>query len=558
MKLQYLELIGQYKGLSDQLFDLEHAPGNMLALIGLNGSGKSQFMELVAEIFAYLEREKRPDFRVRSTLGFHFRIAYTCKDAHPKMDRLYVVESLPGRALRASVGWNEKNLTDRLPLARQLVVDRHCDLMDVPLPRVVGYASGLNENLQRPFMRNAVQYFDVMVVRARRRQELSLPQVDERIAININQRYRQNYPELFGALTDLDSENPLNTEERDTPLPSTVFLDYDCTNLVVACLGLLDNEERNALWPEVPFRHPCQTTLNYDLRKAPVEEDSIRDIQQLVRALGGEALRPRAPRTSDQNLERYGLDYLHADIHIDFTDVNVVSRLKDTYQSPSNLFWKLYKLQLLGVKEWASDVKRNLRKDSFQGHVKKPLKGRLPLSVLDLKISDGRRIASIDDLSDGEAQLLHTLGAVRIFGDTETLFIFDEPETHLNPSWRTRYQLDFDRASCGLDSSQALISSHSPFLISSLSRDAVLHFQKINGTTVMTPPETETFGASFEVLIKKFFGLQSAISQTAIDEIRKHLADNTLNQTQKRSWVDRHVGESMERIYLLRRLEDQC
>jgi hypothetical protein len=37
-----------------------------------------------------------------------------------------------------------------------------CALDELMLPRVIGYASELNENLQRPFMRNAVQYFDVM------------------------------------------------------------------------------------------------------------------------------------------------------------------------------------------------------------------------------------------------------------------------------------------------------------------------------------------------------------------------------------------------------------
>lgn len=556
MRLLCLELIGQYKGLSNQVFDLENSPGNVQVLIGLNGSGKSQFMELVAEIFAFLEREVRADFRVRSALGFHFRIAFLTEEESEGEIKSYLVESLPDEELRASfVRMGKSASKNNVEPPDGSTLQAYCDLRSVPLPHVVGYASGMNENLQRPFMRNALQYFDVMTVRAKRRDELSHPDIDVDMVASINRRYRKNHPDIFGSLEKLDPNNPLQTDERDTPLPASVFLDYDCTNLVVVCLGMLERDERDKLWPDISFRHPLRAAIRYDLRNAPVEEDSIRDIQQLIRALGADAVSPRVRRASDQELERYELEYLCADISIDFSNANILALLRETYHRPVNLFWKLYKLQLLGVKTWSAEVKKSLRKDSFQGHVRKPLKGKIPLAVLNVEMSDGLHLASIDDLSDGEAQLLHTLGAVRLFGDTETLFIFDEPETHLNPNWRTRYHLDFDRASQGFGSSQALISSHSPFLISSLKRDAVLHFQKMDGITSMSRPESETFGASFEVLIKRFFGLQSAISQTAIEEIRRQLADDQLNQEEKRAWVDENVGESMERVYLLKRLE---
>ena len=72
----------------------------------------------------------------------------------------------------------------------------------------------------------------------------------------------------------------------------------------------------------------------------------------------------------------------------------------------------------------------------------------------------------------------------------------------------------------------------------------------------MASPPSETFGASFEVLIKKFFGLRSAISQTAVDEIRRHLNDNGMDNAHKRQWIEEQLGESMERAYLLKRLEN--
>lgn len=227
----------------------------------------------------------------------------------------------------------------------------------------------------------------------------------------------------------------------------------------------------------------------------------------------------------------------------------------DNARGPSQWFSALYKLQLLGVEEWSGAVKRGLRRDSFQGHVEKPLKGKLPLSVQELWMSDGQRTVAFDDLSDGEVQLLLTLGAVRLFGDDETLFLLDEPETHLNPSWRTRFHIDFEKANTPNGKAQALISSHSPFLVSSLPKEAIFHFQKNeNGVTDMGHPSAETFGASFDVLIKKHFGLRATISETAVQEIRQKLADTTQTTPQKVEWLESSLGESMERSYLINKL----
>lgn len=554
MRLLHFELIGQYKGLANQRFDFSDAPGRVIVLIGLNGSGKSQLMELIAEAFAYLERRKRADFRVRKNLKYQFNLTYEWSGNDREPLKRYTAQLEADQSILVSC-------STCIPAAiadenNQWSPKEGCLLADLPLPRLIGYASGLNENLQRSFMRNALQYFEVMRTRSRRRIELAQPTIDADHFEQINHKYRKRFPGIFGAPSANDIDDPLRTREADTLLPSSLFLDYDCTNLVVAALGLLSNAERDDLWPEIRLRHPRKVILQYDLRRAPVEQDSIEDLKQLVRAVGEDNIRGLSARTTDEQYDLYELNYLRAEITIDLMAPNVVGQLRETYLDPVRLFWKLYKLQLLGVGKWSSEICKSLRDDSLNGHVKKPLKGKLPLSVVELELSDGEHSASIDDLSDGEAQLLHTIGAVRLFGDVESLFIFDEPETHLNPSWRTRYHLGFEQAGRGLVTSQALISSHSPFLISSLRREAVYHFERINGQSIMASPPSETFGASFEVLIKKFFGLRSAISQTAVDEIRSHLNDVHMDNAHKRQWIEEQLGESMERAYLLKRLED--
>lgn len=549
MRLLSIELFGEYKGLRDQAFDFSATGGDVAVLIGTNGSGKSQVMELIAEVFAYLERRQRSDFRVREQLGFDFRVEYQLSPPLFQGARRYVVDSRDGvqvEVYEAVQDPAERLRTQVNPWRR---IPNPADLESVYLPRVIGYASGLSENLQRPFMRNALQFHDVIRVRSKRKEELAQPQVDERRTVEINRKYLNRYHGIFSA------EDPelFSLRESDTIAPKSVFLDYDCAALAIALLGMLPANERDAIWGEIPFRHPTLAKIRFDLRKQSTAVDNARDIQRLLDLAGPDRFRPLSPRTTEEQFDLFQLDHLAGEIELDFGDPQVRERMRDN-RSPSQWFAALHKLQLLGVGAWSSEVKKSLRQDSFLGHVKKPLKTKLPLSVHELWMSDGQRRVALDDLSDGEIQLLLTLGAVRLFGDEETLFLFDEPETHLNPSWRTRFHLDFERANQAHGSAQALVSSHSPFLVSSLPRQAIFHFKKFNQLTYMEPPDSETFGTSFDLLIKRHFDLKAAISETAIQEIRGKLADDSLSREQKLEWLETSVGDSLERSYLINKL----
>lgn len=555
MKLESIEIFGEYKGLRNQEFDFSSADGDVAVLIGANGSGKSQVMELIAEVFSYLERAKRDDFRVRGELGYHFRVSYLIASSRFEGLRRYVIDSRDGIQVVATTTTPDQTALGNTPTAEPWFPISHFTvLQEVFLPRIVGYASGLSENLQRPFMRNALQFHDVIRVRSALKEELGQADVDEEKTIAINSKYLGRYPGIFAADGDPQSPDLFQLREADTLVPRSLFLDYDCAALLIALLGMLPKTDRDSIWPEIPFRHPTKAIIRFDLRGLPTASDNAKDIQRLIEMAGPGKLTPLTAKTTPEQYDIVQLDYLAGEVELDFNFDRTLELIGAPPRDPSDWFFALYKLQLLGVKEWAGSIKIPLRRDSFQGHVEKPLKGKLPLSVQELWMSDGEKTVAFDDLSDGEVQLLLTLGAVRLFGDDETLFLYDEPETHLNPSWRTRFHLDFEKSNASLGSAQAFITSHSPFLVSSLSRKAVFLFKKLDGKTTMEEPPSETFGASFDVLIKKFFGLQSTISQTAIDEIRKQLAEEGLTKEQKRAWVDENVGESVERVYLLKKL----
>lgn len=184
MRLLSLELIGQYKGLKDQYFDFQNTEGNILALIGLNGSGKSQLLELIAEAFAYLERWQREDFVVRTPLPFEVSMAYAIKHQNQTEDVILV------------------NINKDEVKSYKLTNDgeRHLLLLEAPLPDfIVGYASGLNENLQRAFMKNSLQYFEIKRISAQR-QKLLTENIDEEQVSEINKKFLKKYPRIFDNL----------------------------------------------------------------------------------------------------------------------------------------------------------------------------------------------------------------------------------------------------------------------------------------------------------------------------------------------------------------------
>lgn len=555
MKLLSIELFGQYKGLKDQAFDFSTVQGDVAVIIGANGSGKSQVIELIAEAFAFLERRQRQDFRVRAPLGYDFRVTYEMASSRYEGLRRFAVDTRD--RLRIAVHQFADQPRDGVAQPAQgtwseITADGSWE--ELALPRVIGYASGMSENLQRAFMRNALQYFDVIRVRSNLKKELAQPNVAEQATLTINERFLRRNPGIFAAEGEDPESSLFRLRETDTAIPRNLFLDYDCAALLIALLGMLPHADRDAVWHEIPFRHPARVVLRYDLRGQATASDNARDIKRLIELAGPNRCTPISPRTSEPEYELLELDYLAGDIEIDFQDQEVIRRMSENFREPDRWFSALYKLQLLGVDEWPGTVKRALRRDNFQGHVEKPLKGKLPLSVQELWMSDGARTVAFDDLSDGEVQLLLTLGAVRLFGDDETLFLYDEPETHLNPNWRTRFHLDFEKANEANGKAQAIISSHSPFLVSSLPREAVFHFKKVDGVTDMTNPPGETFGASFDVLIKKHFNLHATISETAVQEIRERLANQQTTNREKLDWLEDSVGESMERSYLINKL----
>ena len=140
---------------------------------------------------------------------------------------------------------------------------------------------------------------------------------------------------------------------------------------------------------------------------------------------------------------------------------------------------------------------------------------------------DGK--VSFTQLSEGELQMLTVLGLMRITREDHCLFLLDEPDTHLNPIWKLRYFDDIegvlDRKSTNTLSgdlvlssstypvqSQVLITTHDPMMIGSLKREQVHILRRQADRTVVEIPDEHPQGMGVTGLLKsELFGLSSTL-----------------------------------------------
>lgn len=129
---------------------------------------------------------------------------------------------------------------------------------------------------------------------------------------------------------------------------------------------------------------------------------------------------------------------------------------------------------------------------------------------------DGSRVKFVQ-MSEGEQQLLTVLGLMLFTRNDESLYLLDEPDTHLNPIWTYEY-LSLLQDSIREDRGQLLVATHNPLMIGGLYREQVRRFTRESDESVATEPEYDPVGMSIEgVLRSELYGLRSTLSPTVLE-----------------------------------------
>lgn len=182
---------------------------------------------------------------------------------------------------------------------------------------------------------------------------------------------------------------------------------------------------------------------------------------------------------------------------------------------------------------------------------------------------------SFSDLSDGERQLLMVLGLIRVSRGKEALFLLDEPDTHLNPAWQLTY-LDLIRewtevATKGEeDKCQIIMTSHNPLTIAALTKKEVrVMSADEDGNISVRPPNIDPRGLGFSGVLTDIFGLPSSLDKPTQETIdrrnelakKEELSPALMKEFTKINDELRHLGflyEERDKLYgeFLRQLDN--
>lgn len=170
---------------------------------------------------------------------------------------------------------------------------------------------------------------------------------------------------------------------------------------------------------------------------------------------------------------------------------------------------------------------------------------------------------SLKELSDGEHQLLHSLGLCLLFRNTNSLFLLDEPETHFNPDWRANFITRLRQCLPGTGNvgQEMLITTHAPFLISDSKPEKVLVFakDKDSGAVSISHPDYNTLGASINKITMNTFGKRETIggyAQALLDALRARFAQGVDDKELLITEIHQQLGDSVEKVLLIKAILD--
>lgn len=167
-------------------------------------------------------------------------------------------------------------------------------------------------------------------------------------------------------------------------------------------------------------------------------------------------------------------------------------------------------------------------------------------------------------LSDGEQQFIHTMAICLLLKDSESLILLDEPETHFNPGWRSRFISILNETLQNACSDkyanfkkEVVITSHSPFIISDcLSENVIIMDKNDKGEACAATAAQKgisTYGTSISLLMSQIFNNTTSIGKLAEKSMKEVMErGGTKDEIKKR--LNERFGDSVEKLLAIESL----
>ncbi len=524
---------------------------------GLNGSGKSNVLEALANIFYHLEvcvarylpqsiqnpqnfirTECTPDaFTLEYLIGQHNRKYYTLY----YFDKVTIVkeEGREPQMFIQSFPFDESVERREVSLVPSKNKESAAEGKTYLPAHIIGYSSGENEILSLPFIKSRLIHLDEYL-----------------------QAVRDQYNEYR------EAENSL------------IYIDNNMSQAVLLTCLLFEDDDTLA-----PLRAVDNTGI-LGLRSFRMSihlhdfefKDSKGNTQKLPII---DFLDHRELDNLKKCATSWFLDYKTNTLWLDFyVDEATKKAFRNHFSNALecfHLFRLLYELNNYFIDEGTKAEVYRSKGVYTDGKLPTPSPSQDIFHFLDFYISkELKKTGEKKDLllrsfSDGEHQFIHTMGICLLLKDRRTLLLLDEPETHFNPSWRAKFVKVLNDSIIaggrGKDFNvhllkDVLLTSHSPFIISDCLPDNVIFFEKEENGKTSAKKVSEldnafnTYGTSVELILDKLFDYNQSIGDLSFSEIEKINIDEitTPEEIAKAKATLRKFGESIEKDMVLSQL----
>ena len=505
MRLLKLSISGEYRSLNDFEWDFRGYPIDTqhmepICLVGLNGSGKSNLIEALSEVFCYLD-----------LCCLDYVSATQLKKVCPPP---FVVEYILNVSEDEKATHMMVELSDKKILSFYKKIDDECILIENPndwrelLPsRIVGYSSGHNETVSIPYQRNQSLYSIEVFSQAKTKGE---------------------------------------KRTRAIQHTSSIYMDYDSNaSILIANYLFLKKDELSIFEDFLRVSEVTSFSVSLNLKPRASVVELTEELEKTI-----DKLEACAIHTDKVSANQRVLSFI----------VNTATKkvFKKYFGDAKAFYLAIYKLSLLNSlslskKEREFYLRSDLKKGLLERAPTIPKKDKV-FSIGDLRllISKPEKELDYSGISDGEHQFIHIFGTLMLFSEENCLYLLDEPESHFNPLWRAEF-IKIMNAIKSTKNQDFVISTHSPFLVSSAHSDNVIKFSRTDGVVQPHALEFQAYGSSFEYLLAKLFDLRTPISAQALDELKQVAKSDDINEL--RIAISR-FGESLEKRYLYQRLTE--
>lgn len=525
---------------------------------GLNGSGKSNVLEALANIFYHLEVcvarylpesiKKPQNFKRHECTPNAFTLEYLIPEKEVKPNgvekfikvKIFKKEGKEPQMETQFYPFDNTNNIINIPLIINQGSEQSAPGKSFLPDHIIAYSSGENEILSLPFIKSRLIHLD-----------------------EYRQAVRDNYSSFE------ESENSL------------IYIDNNMSQSVLLCCLLFENDETLA-----PLRAIDNTGI-MGLRSFRMNLHT-HDFEFIDKETGKSFKAPILKIVEQNQIDKlkkcatsWFLDQKTQTLWLDFF-VNEATKaaFKEHFYSGLecfHFFRLLYELNNHFVDEATKeDVYRskgvytdgklpvgNPRQDVFHFldfYITKKIKGTGEEKDLLLR-----------SFSDGEHQFIHTMGICLLLKNRRSLLLLDEPETHFNPSWRAKFikilNDTITASSTGNDYNihllkDILLTSHSPFIISDCLPDNVVLFEKDGkgATTAKKASELgiDTYGTSVNLLTNRIFKNKATIGSYAMSKLNefKKRFDGNERTEDLIDELNSEFGDSIEKLIVINEATD--